>query len=456
MIGGFSNNSRFLLAILHFRSVLKEPTAGAMEDALASLSPSLDSAFEKTILRIQRLPESRKQLGINILMWISHAKRPLNVSELSDALSVKSGQTASSPKHRPSPSIMLECCQGLVSIDQNADRIHLAHYSIQEYLVKHSESLFADAQMNLGAIALTYLRFDDFTNGPVVHKADVQDRIESYPFLPYASEFWGAHLRASTSDERTKNLILTFLDCQNAIACGKQIYMFKEGYKELYWNAEECLSHTALHICSYFGLDDLLLELLDQKSLLINTTTKIGSTPIIQAASNGNVSTVKLLLGRGADPYLENWYGNALHCAAEAGKSATIRELVTHGMSPNMCERYSTNPLICTMDNDSAAAFEALINLGADINAIDAQSECGLPVLHHVALDNRLNIMDSILKHRWGDLEQKSEDGCTVLHVAAVAGNLLMVRKLVEAGADIDARDDHGNAPLYYLYSSPY
>ena len=436
--------------------MLKEPTAGAMEDALASLSPSLDSAFEKTILRIQRLPESRRQLGINILMWISHAKRPLDVSELSDALSVKSGQTTSSPKHRPSPSIMLECCQGLVSVDLNADRIHLAHYSIQEYLMKNSKSLFDDAQINLGSIALTYLRFDDFRNGPVAHEADVQDRIESYPFLPYASEFWGVHLRASISDERTKNLILTFLGCQRAIACGKQIYMYKEGYKELYWNAEECLAHTALHICSYFGLDDLLIELLDQKPLIINTTTTIGSTPINQAASNGHISTVKLLLGRGADPYLENWYGNALHCAAEAGKSATIRELVTHGMSPNVCERYSRSPLSCTMDRDSAAAFEALINLGADINAIDPQSESGFPILHEVASYNCLNIMDSVLRHRWGELDQNLEDGRTALHVAADEGNLLMVRKLVEAGADVNARDCQGTTPLYYLEGIPY
>jgi hypothetical protein len=436
--------------------VLKEPTAGAMEDALASLSPSLDSAFEKTILRIQRLPESRRQLGINILMWISHAKRPLDVSELSDALSIKSGQTASSLKHRPSPSIMLECCQGLVSVEQNADYIHLAHYSIQEYLVKNSKSLFGDAQINLGSIALTYLRFDDFRNGPVVHEADVQDRIESYPFLPYASKFWGVHLRPSISDERTKNLILTFLDCPRAIACGKQIYMYKAGYKELYWNAEECLAHTALHICSYFGLDDLLTELLDQNPLLINTTTNIGSTPINQAASKGHISTVKLLLGRGADPYLENWYGNALHCAAEAGKSATIRELVTHGMSPNVCERYSRSPLSCTVDMDRAAAFETLINLGADINAIDPQPQNGPPILHQVAYCNCLNIMDSVLRHHWGELDQKLEDGRTALHVAADEGNLLMVRKLVEAGADVNARDCQGTTPLYYLEGIPY
>lgn len=436
-----TNMSRFLLAILHCRMVLQEPTAGAMEDALASLSMSLDSAFAKTLTRIQKLPESRKRLGINILMWISHAKRALRVSELSDALSVKQGQTRMNPKYRPSHSIMLECCQGLVSVDQKTDRIYLAHYSIQEYLVKHSDSLFSSAEKTLGMTCLTYLRFEDFTDGPVLHSAAVRDRIAFYPLLPYAAKFWGVHLRNLLSDKTTKNFTVAFLQCQNAIACGNQVYQYEKGYRERYWNAEECLSYTALHVCSYFGLDDILLDLLEQGKLSVNTATKMGTTPIIKAASKGYVSTVKLLLDRGADPYLENWYGNALHCAAEAGKSETIRELVSYGMSPNVCERYSRSPLRCTIDNDSASAFETLIALGADINATDVSRNESDSILDLIAAYNCLNIMDLVLKHRWGDLECKSKKGATALYWAAERGNLLMVRKLTEAGAYIEAKD---------------
>jgi ankyrin repeat protein len=103
----------------------------------------------------------------------------------------------------------------------------------------------------------------------------------------------------------------------------------------------------------------------------------MGTTPIIKAASRGFVSTVKILLDRGADPHLENWYGNALHCAAEAGNCATIRELVTYGMSPNSCKQYLRSPLSCTIDNDHADAFEILITLGADINGIDCHATVG-------------------------------------------------------------------------------
>lgn len=422
-----------------------------MEDALASLSPSLDSAFEKTIQPIQRLPESRKRLGIEILMWISHAKRPLDVAELSDVLSVKLGQTTINPKHRPSPSIMLDCCQGLVTMYPKAGRIHLAHYSIQEYLVKHSESLFPNAEINLGTTALTYLMFEDFRTGPLEDEKDIRRRIEKHPFSTYATQFSGVHMRGTDLNQKTKDLILTYLNSQKAIGSGIQIFEFHRGHWGMYWDMEESMSYTALHICSQFGLDELLLDLLGQGNLSINAGTEMGTTPIIKAASRGFVSTVKILLDRGTDPYLENWYGNALHCAAEAGNCATIRELVAYGMSPNACKRCLRRPLSCTIDNDHTDAFETLITLGADMNVIDLGSSRELPILHQVVAYDALNIMDVVLKHRWGDLERKTKEGHTALHYAAIEANSFMWQKLIKAGAKLDVKSGRGITPLQYL-----
>ncbi len=201
------------------------------------------------------------------------------------------------------------------------------------------------------------------------------------------------------------------------------------------------MSYTALQICSQFGLGELLLDHLDQGSLSVNAGTEMGTTPIIKAASRGFFSTVKILLDRGAEPYLENWYCNALHCAAEAGNCAIIRELVTYGMSPNSCKQYLRSPLSCTIDNDHAEAFETLIMLEADINGIDYHCNGGyhgLSILHLVALYDSLNIMDVILKHGWVDLKEDMENGHKLLFFAASRDNLLMVRKLVEARANIE------------------
>jgi hypothetical protein len=97
----FTKLCRFLLLVLQLRTLLKEPTAGEIEDALISLSRNLPEAIEETIARIQRLPDSRRRLGINTLMWICHAKRTLTVFELSEALSVKAWPNKYEPKVLP-------------------------------------------------------------------------------------------------------------------------------------------------------------------------------------------------------------------------------------------------------------------------------------------------------------------------------------------------------------------
>jgi ankyrin repeat protein len=60
-----------------------------------------------------------------------------------------------------------------------------------------------------------------------------------------------------------------------------------------------------------------------------------------------------MLLQRGANPYLGNWYGNALHCTAEAGWSTVIRQLIDYGMNPNDTEHYERLPIYCTLDKDA-------------------------------------------------------------------------------------------------------
>lgn len=137
-----ANHCRFLLPILLLRSVLNQPTTGDMEDALVSLPQNLSGAFEETITRIQRLPEARKGLGMSALMWICHAKRALTVSELSDALAVKLDRAAMSPKHRPSHKVIVECCQGLVTIDPATMSVRLVIMQFKSTWRNTAESCF--------------------------------------------------------------------------------------------------------------------------------------------------------------------------------------------------------------------------------------------------------------------------------------------------------------------------
>ncbi|KFY45951.1 hypothetical protein V495_02719 [Pseudogymnoascus sp. VKM F-4514 (FW-929)] len=443
----------FLLPILQLRTILNEPTAGDMEDSLTTLSHNLSGAFEETINRIRSLPERRKQLGMRTLMWICHAKCPLKVTDLSDAVSVKLDQTAVSKNHCPSAKMMIECCQGLVTIDPESTIIRFAHYTIQEYLIEHTNTLFSRAEASLAETCLTYLLFDTFKQGPCTDKEAIRSRIKANTFSKYAARYWGVHVQSSETDQVVQRLTLTLLNCHDAAASATQIMQYCKGYRKEYWNEKECYSTTALHTASYFGLENTLRKLLDEGILPIDAKTSIGSTALMKAASRGHVSPVRMLLEKGADKYLENLYGTALHCAAEAGHSNTIKELVHHGMSVGDCEQYYRIPITCTLDHDRVDAFETLVDLGADINVCD---KSGLTVFHEVAKKGCVNIMNLILKRQWANIESESKAGLRAIHYAVIRGNTAVLANLLEAGADASAPDSSGNTPLDYanMYSN--
>lgn len=418
-----------------------------MEDALASMSRSLPEAFEETIGRIQRLPESRRRLGMNALMWICHARRPLTVWELSNALSVKLGQTELSPKHCPSSSIILECCQGLATFDKDRIGIRLAHYSILEYLTEHSNKLFPRAEADMAATYLIYLLYNTFKEGPSLDPIIIQYRIECNPFLTYAATYYGEHAQRAETHPGIQRLLFAFLASRESVAYSYQIMQFNKRIREEYWNAMECRSVTAMHIASHFGLENILRALLDKGVYPVNATTKMGTTPIIKAASKGHVAVMRILLERGADPHLENWYGSALYCAAEAGYAGSIHELQRHGMDPNACLESRRLPMFCTLDNDRAAALEALVDLGADTKT---QTEDGSSIFHVAAFHNQINIVEMILRRRLVDLESKSMKGHTALHYAVMGNHASIVAMLLDAGADVDAKDNYGYVPVYY------
>lgn len=378
---------------------------------------------------------------MSALMWISHAKRSLMVTELAGALSIKSGQYTVSGKHCPSASVMLACCQGLVTIDRESSIIRLAHYSVQEYLTEHSQRLFMNAEASLAGICIRYLLFDTFRDGPWADKHQILELIQRNPFLAYAAPFWGIHVQKSETDPHIQNLTVDFFRHHNGVAAAHQVTQVLKQRKDIYWYPEECLSLTPLHISSHFGLETMTRILLDQTNLAVDATTNMGTTPLIKAASRGHVLIINMLLQKGADPYLENWYGTAIHCAAEAGHSNTITELIRHGMSPNSCAGvYKRTPLDCTLDNNHAAAFETLIKLEADIYV---PNEYGLTVFQEAMRHDCVKIIDLILRRGWADLETLSAEGFPAIHYAVMGQNATTLIKLLDAGADVNARDQH-------------
>ncbi|RPB26204.1 hypothetical protein L211DRAFT_804942, partial [Terfezia boudieri ATCC MYA-4762] len=122
----------FLLPALHISMVLEQPTIAKRRKALASLPSELDDAYTRMVDRI-RNSSSLSDLGMRVLMWLHLARRPLKVGEIQHALAIERGDIALDWDTIPAPKRLLDCCLGLVLVDEETSTIRLVHYTLEEY-----------------------------------------------------------------------------------------------------------------------------------------------------------------------------------------------------------------------------------------------------------------------------------------------------------------------------------
>ncbi len=124
---------------------------------------------------------------------------------------------------------------------------------------------------------------------------------------------------------------------------------------------------------------------------LFKTAYIVGSTPLYLAAQAGDVPTMKLLLGKGADP-------------KPGASDGTTLLMIAAGMA-----RVDTESVV--PEANHIEAVKLALELGQDVNA-------------------------------------SNSSGFTALHAATMAGFDQLVRLLVEQGADVNAKNRKGETPL--------
>ena len=116
--------NRFLIAALHVKALEERDTIMSIKAAVKNLPTDLDVMYEQTLERIHRLPPERANIGLLALLWVTHAKRPLDVLELQEALATK--YTTGSfeiaqfyPEAVPEMNVILASVCGLLTVDSS-------------------------------------------------------------------------------------------------------------------------------------------------------------------------------------------------------------------------------------------------------------------------------------------------------------------------------------------------
>jgi ankyrin repeat protein len=182
---------------------------------------------------------------------------------------------------------------------------------------------------------------------------------------------------------------------------------------------------------------------------LINARGNNGLTPLVEAASKGQLAVVRFLLDNhadvngttGAGPHYEQ---TALHQAASAGHKSIVELLLARGARVNATDAAGRTPLHMAAERGFQAVAQVLIDKGADANAA---STGGASPLHFAVIGLHPGMIQLLLTNK-ADINARDTSGWTPLVSAVNRGNPELVELLLASGADVNIETESGGSAL--------
>ncbi|KAF5983311.1 ankyrin protein [Fusarium bulbicola] len=397
---------------------------------------ALSDAYEQTMSRIKSQEPDHAMLAKRVLLWLTYARSELTMEDLRYALATRSKYRMVCTQDLPFESTMISACAGLVAFDESSKIIRLVHYTTQEYLIQNPHDLVPFTEQDIARTCMAHLwvseneryRFLDF---------DLATR-SSYPLWWYSAVNWGHHARDSSMSNRE---LIEFLDDEATVSLAMRnaLQKFTLGYFFM----------RHLHIAAYFGLAELVENLLDMGAE-VNSGDRAGRTPLSYAAEQGYNDITVTLLERGArvdsqygDDVPKGYYYDAnagrtpLSFATAQGHEAAVHILISNGASSSARSKSGRTPLSYAVESGR----EGLVRLFLDTEAGDISIELGR------AVENEHEAIVRLLIENGAEVDYSTTLGFTPILHATRANNENIVRLLLENGANPDPLQ-HMSTPL--------
>ncbi|KAJ6437561.1 alpha-1,2-mannosidase subfamily [Purpureocillium lavendulum] len=444
----------FLLAPIYLNSLHECMTRNEIRSALELLPKRkkdqvededgkvgvLARAYDDAMRRIQGQRPRLKELAMEVLSWITFAKRQLTTSELQHALATKTGKLELDYGDLPDIGDMVSVCTGIVTVDATCDIIRLVHYTAQEYLLRTHGQWFPEAESIITATCVTYLSFTVFESGYCTTNSEFETRLRSYQFYDYASRNWGYH---SLMDVKPGQGVISFLENNNKAEASSQALMAaKRHSSDVLYSGKVPRNITGLHLAVHFGMCEAAKALI-KRGHSPNLKDTLHRTPLWYAANAGHNAIVKLLLEAGANANVAA-FGDDGRASFLLISMINYLKVLTHlphiaadGNSPAMRD-------VCTACQVGVGASHE--ELADEVRSWEANAHVaacifgGRTALQAAAEGGHLEVVETLLAER-ADINAAAAalDGRTALQAAAAGGHLEVVEKLLAAKADINA-----------------
>ncbi|KAG9661092.1 purine and uridine phosphorylase, partial [Aureobasidium melanogenum] len=419
-------------------------------ECLKGIPKGLDELFEDILRRDAENMENLK----SCLKWILYAERPLSPTELYLAIlstSSSAPATAWDPEDVTAADInrfILSSSKGLVEATKSKPpTIQFIHESVRDFLLKESGSaLQADICLASAGLAHDFLKQScqrylvSIPKSLICRPSNYDKRYlheneAKFPFLGYSVRY-------------------VFKHAESAASLGVPQEKFLEDFPRGQWITLH--DSTEQYRIRRYRLVSLLYILIEKnlwhlfqievcRSQSLNEHGGRYDYPIFAAVILGNEQMLELLLRYGADPTKScKPYKHALHAAVNHFKASAIAMLLDHGVvsvanyrvSSRLLEQATRNSEVATMklllDNPSllesplsAQCFDDLVRIAiehADPKMLGLFLESGV-----ISKDNRPRLTNA-------------------LYTASQCGNEVLVRMLIESGADVNVASGHSTA----------
>jgi ankyrin repeat protein len=239
-----------------------------------------------------------------------------------------------------------------------------------------------------------------------------------------------------------------------------------------------CSSFTTPKVHTAIETDntELALELIASKEG-IKSRDGSGATPLMRAASLGQIEVMKALIEAGAEVNKRNQSWTPIMYAAWKGQTEAAKILIEKGALVNSPNKYGGTPLYVALDwghvdtaflfiqngaelsvkeiekqtllmvaakAGSAKLIRLLVENGANVNA--ANKYLSTPLIYAAKGDDRETV--EVLIEKGADIHHRNASKNTPLFVAALNGNKEPAEVLIEYGADINVKCRKNWTPL--------
>ena len=180
----------------------------------------------------------------------------------------------------------------------------------------------------------------------------------------------------------------------------------------------------------------------------VNSVDGVGHTPLIRAIETQQTAIVKVLIAAKANANVKDREGRtSLMKAAESRKPEIVQAVIDGGADVKAITADGDSPALVAAQGGAPESLEIIKNLGAAKTKLDASKAGYTPLSYAISQENKALV--KALLDAGADPNAKTASGRAPLHEAA--SNAEIFQMLLQAKADPNITNDRGETPLFVV-----